>query len=257
MDFEQSADARPDRIQMRDIRKTYGMVTALDGANFRVAPGEVVGLVGDNGAGKSTLMKVLAGTVVPDSGEIFVDGAKVSEDLNPRTAHELGIEMVYQDLALCDDLDVAGNLFLGREPRRAGGLMLDKKRMLDEAVAHLDELNIHIQRLTVPVRNLSGGQRQAIAIARALTFKPRLLVLDEPTAALAVAEVGNVLRLIKEVAASGVGVVLITHRLQDLFEVCDRLCVLFAGRMISDLDAKTTSLETLVSEIIGQKGAAA
>jgi simple sugar transport system ATP-binding protein len=249
-------EAQADRVQMREIRRTYGMVTALDGANFRVAPGEVVGLVGDNGAGKSTLMKVLAGTVIPDSGEIWVDGRKVEGDLSPKAAHELGIEMVYQDLALCDDLDVPGNLFLGREPRRAGGLMLDKKKMVQEASEHLDGLNIHIQSLTVPVRNLSGGQRQAIAIARALTFNPRLLVLDEPTAALAVAEVGNVLRLIKEVAASGVGVVLITHRLQDLFEVCDRLCVLFAGRMVSDMDAKTTSLETLVSKIIAKEGGA-
>jgi len=243
----------PDRVLMQDIRKRYGMVDALRGVTLRVAPGEVVGLVGDNAAGKSTLMKILAGAVVPDSGRIFFNGREVSFT-SPRDARELGIEMVYQDLALCDDIDVAGNLFLGREPRRFGGLVLDKRRMHREAREHLDALNIRIPLTDLPVRDLSGGQRQAVAIARAVTFGPKVLIMDEPTAALAVSEVETVLRLIRTVSESGVSVILITHRLQDLFEVCDRLCVMYEGTLRADLDARTTSLERLVAEIVGHGG---
>ncbi|MEU7692697.1 ATP-binding cassette domain-containing protein [Microbispora hainanensis] len=240
---------RVDRVVMRDIRKRYGMVDALRGVTLRVGPGEVVGLVGDNAAGKSTLMKVLAGAVVPDSGEIVFDGRPVSF-ASPKDARELGIEMVYQDLALCDDIDVAGNLFLGREPRRAGGMMLDVRKMHADARRHLDALNIRIPLTDIPVGGLSGGQRQAVAIARAVTFGPKLLILDEPTAALAVAEVETVLELIKTVSAQDVSVILITHRLQDLFRVCDRLCVMYEGTLRADLDARSTSLERLVSEIV-------
>jgi simple sugar transport system ATP-binding protein len=239
---------------MRGITKSYGMVKALLGVDLHIGPGEIMGLVGDNGAGKSTLMKILAGTVIPDTGQIHIDG-QLTNFTTPREAQNLGIEMVYQDLALCDDIDVAGNLFLGREPRLFGGLVLDRATMIREARVHLDSLHIRVQDLSLPVRNLSGGQRQAIAIARALTFEPRLLILDEPTAALAVAEVGNVLRLIKEAASKGVSVILITHRLQDLFEVCDRLTVMYEGRVSADLDAHNTSLETLVENIVGKTAA--
>jgi simple sugar transport system ATP-binding protein len=249
------SDKQPDRVVMRGIRKRYGMVDALRGVTLRVGQGEVLGLVGDNAAGKSTLMKILAGAVVPDSGEILIDG-KPTAYTSPREAHELGIEMVYQDLALCDDVDVAGNLFLGREPRRAGGLILDEKKMHAQARKQLDALHIRIPLTDLPVRSLSGGQRQAVAIARAVTFGPKLLIMDEPTAALAVSEVETVLRLIKTVAASGVSVVLITHRLQDLFEVCDRLCVMYEGTLRADMDARTTSLEHLVEEIVGRGRAA-
>jgi len=233
----------------------FGMVEALRGVTLRVAPGEVLGLVGDNAAGKSTLMKVLAGTYVPDGGEIWIDGEQARYD-TPREAQHLGIEMVYQDLALCDDIDVAGNIFLGREPRRMAGMVLDKRRMHAAARALLDSLRIRIPYTDLPVRNLSGGQRQSVAIARAVHFEPRLLILDEPTAALAVAEVEMVLELITRVAARGVGVILITHRLQDLFRVCDRLCVMYEGTLAANLDARTTSLETLVQEIVGGSHAA-
>ncbi|GAA1169735.1 ATP-binding cassette domain-containing protein [Ornithinimicrobium humiphilum] len=244
----------PPRIQMKDISKSYGMVTALQGVNLEIAPGEVVGIVGDNGAGKSTLMKVLAGTVTPGSGEIYVDG-ELKHFSGPKDAKDVGIEMVYQDLALCDDIDVPGNLFLGREPKKLLGTTLDREKMLKDAKEHLSNLNIRVQHYGIPVRNLSGGQRQAVAIARALTFNPRLLILDEPTSALAVEQVRDVLRLIKETAAKGVSVILITHRLQDLFEVCDRLCVMYEGSVSSNLDARTTSLEVLVEHIVGRAAA--
>lgn len=243
-------EVQPDRVVLKDIRKRFGMVDALRGVSLHVAPGEVLGLVGDNAAGKSTLMKVLSGAYVPDGGEIWIDGTCMSYS-TPRQAQQLGIEMVYQDLALCDDIDVAGNIFLGREPRLAGGIALDKKRMHADARRLLDSLKIRIPYTDLPVRNLSGGQRQAVAIARAVNFEPRLLILDEPTAALAVSEVEMVLDLITTVAARGVAVILITHRLQDLFQVCDRLCVMYEGTLRADLSARTTSLETLVQEIVG------
>lgn len=241
----------PDRVVMRDIRKRFGMVEALRGVTLRVAPGEVVGLVGDNAAGKSTLMKILSGAYIPDAGEIWIDGERVAFS-SPRDAQRMGIEMVYQDLALCDDIDVAGNIFLGREPRVAGGLLLDKKRMHADSRRLLDALQIRIPFTDVPVRNLSGGQRQAAAIARSVNFDPRLLILDEPTAALAVSEVETVLDLIRTVASRGVSVILITHRLQDLFSVCDRLCVMYEGTLSAELDAKEATLEMVVAEIVGR-----
>lgn len=238
-------------MELVDIRKRYGVIDALRGITIRVGPGEVVGLVGDNAAGKSTAMKILAGAVTPDSGEIRVNGVR-RVFATPRQAREAGIGMVYQDLALCDDLDVAGNLFLGREPRRAGGMLLDRRRMHAEAREQLDALNIRIPVTTVLVRNLSGGQRQAVAIARAVAQNPQVLILDEPTAALAVTEVETVLELIRTVSRRGVSVILITHRLQDLFQVCDRLTVMYEGTVRADLDAARTSLDTLVAEIVGR-----
>ncbi len=238
------------RVELVDIRKRYGMIDALRGVTIRVRPGEVLGLVGDNAAGKSTAMKILSGAVIPDSGEIRVNGERVAFG-TPREARDAGIGMVYQDLALCDDLDVASNLFLGREPRAGGGMFLDKRRMHAEARRQLDALNIRIPLTNVLVRNLSGGQRQAVAIARAVSFDPQVLILDEPTAALAVTEVETVLELIRTVSARGVSVILITHRLQDLFRVCDRLTVMYEGTVRADLDAATTSLDELVSQIVG------
>lgn len=239
------------RVEMVNIRKHYGAVKVLRGVNLSVAPGEVIGLVGDNGAGKSTLMKMLAGAVVPDSGQILVDGQQLSNS-DPRAARQAGIEMVYQDLALCNDIDVAGNLFLGREYYHRFSRRLDLKRMHDEATEDLRKLHIRIPDTSQEVGTLSGGQRQAIAIARAVTFDPKVLVLDEPTAALAAKEVEMVLQLIRDVSARGVSVILITHRLQDLFEVCDRFVVLYEGVLHRDLNPEETNLNELVTAMMGK-----
>lgn len=239
------------RVEMVDIRKRYGAVKVLRGVNLSVSAGEVIGLVGDNGAGKSTLMKMLAGAVTPDTGEIRVDGTAL-QGSDPRASRKAGIEMVYQDLALCNDIDVAGNLFLGREHYRPLTRKLDTKRMHHEAAEDLQKLHIRIADTTQEVGTLSGGQRQAVAIARAVAFDPKVLVLDEPTAALAAKEVEMVLQLIRDVSARGVSVILITHRLQDLFEVCDRFVVLYEGVLHRDLDPQETDLTELVTAMMGK-----
>ncbi|WP_302893139.1 ATP-binding cassette domain-containing protein [Actinomadura luzonensis] len=239
------------RAELVGVHKRYGSVDALRGLTLGVRPGEVLGLVGDNAAGKSTAMKILAGAVLPDSGTTLVDGRPRSFT-SPRAAKQAGIAMVYQDLALCDDLDVAGNLFLGAEPRR-GGLFLHKRLMHQQARHWLDMLRIRIPRTTALARGLSGGQRQAVAIARALIVDPKVLILDEPTAALAITEVNTVLELIRTVSARGVSVILITHRLQDLFVVCDRLAVMAEGVVRAELETASTSVEELVSEIVGER----
>lgn len=248
-------DARPstatDRVEMRDIRKSFGALQVLRGVNLRVAPGEVIGLVGDNGAGKSTLMKMLAGAVTPDAGRILIDGEELA-GLGPRSARAHGIEMVYQDLALCNDLDVASNLFLGREPYHRASRRLDHARMHREAAEDLARLHIRITNTHQTVGNMSGGQRQAIAIARAVTFDPKVLVLDEPTAALAAREVEMTLKLIGDVSKRGVSVVLITHRLQDLFEVADRIVVLYEGVLHREMAPADTDLAGLVHAMMGK-----
>ncbi|MFC5999820.1 ATP-binding cassette domain-containing protein [Quadrisphaera sp. GCM10027208] len=236
---------------MVDIHKRFGALEVLRGVNLRVGAGEVIGLVGDNGAGKSTLMKMLAGAVTPDSGRILIDGVEMTR-AGPRAAREHGIEMVYQDLALCNDLDVAANLFLGREIYRPLTRRLDHKRMHTEAAEDLRRLHIRVSDTSQEVGTLSGGQRQAVAIARAVTFDPKVLVLDEPTAALAAKEVEMVLQLIRDVSARGVSVVLITHRLQDLFEVCDRFVVLYEGVQHRELYPDQTDLSELVTAMMGK-----
>lgn len=241
----------PPRVEMRAIRKSYGALDVLRGVDLTIAPGEVIGLVGDNGAGKSTLMKMLAGAETPDRGEILVDGEAMTGS-GPRAARAHGIEMVYQDLALCDHLDVTANLFLGREKFNSLTRRLDTDRMHDEAAEELRKLHIRITNTRQEVGNMSGGQRQAIAIARAVTFDPKVLVLDEPTAALAAKEVEMVLQLIKDVSARGVSVVLITHRLQDLFEVADRFVVLYEGTIHQQLDPAKTDLGGLVTAMMGK-----
>lgn len=239
------------RVEMRGIRKSYGALDVLRGVDLTIAPGEVIGLVGDNGAGKSTLMKMLAGAETPDHGEIRVDGDPMT-GTGPRVARAHGIEMVYQDLALCDHLDVTGNLFLGREKYHPWTRRLDTERMHHEAIDELKKLHIRITNTRQEVSNMSGGQRQAIAIARAVTFDPKVLVLDEPTAALAAKEVEMVLQLIKDVSTRGVSVVLITHRLQDLFEVADRFVVLYEGTIHKELDPAKTDLGGLVDAMMGK-----
>ncbi|KQT69832.1 MULTISPECIES: ATP-binding cassette domain-containing protein [unclassified Aureimonas] len=244
----------PDRVRMTGISKRYGPIQTLHDVSLRLAPGEVLGLVGDNGAGKSTLSKVLSGAVVPDGGTIEIDGRPVAF-ASPADARAAHVEMVYQDLSLCDTVDVAGNLFLGREPRRkvAGLPFLDKPRMHADAKSMLERLGIVIADTKLLVENLSGGQRQSIAIGRAASFDPKVLIMDEPTAALAVAEVEAVLELIRTVSARGVSVILITHRLQDLFLVCDRIQVMYEGRNVAERRIEETSIEDVVNLIVGRK----
>lgn len=242
---------------MSGIAKRYGAIQSLDNVDMELRAGEVLGIVGDNGAGKSTLSKVLSGAVIPDAGTIEIDGRAV-RFASPADARRQRVEMVYQDLSLCDTVDVAGNLFLGREPRRhiAGLALLDKRRMHREAQHMLEGLGISIPDTRLRVENLSGGQRQSIAIGRAASFDPAVLIMDEPTAALAVAEVEAVLDLIKRVSASGVSVILITHRLQDLFLVCDRLMVMYEGLKVAERDIADTNIEEVVNLIVGRKFAA-
>jgi simple sugar transport system ATP-binding protein len=249
-----ASTAVPPRVRMRNIAKRYGAIQSLRGVNLEVAPGEVLGLVGDNGAGKSTVSKVLSGAVVPDDGSIEIDGQRVHFD-NPGDARVHQIEMVYQDLSLCDTVDVAGNLFLGREPMRriCGVPVLDHAKMHRDAREMLDGLGIRIPNTRLEVENLSGGQRQAIAISRAVSFDPKVLIMDEPTAALAVAEVEAVLDLVRTVSARGVSVILISHRLQDLFLVCDRISVMYEGQNVADRPIGETNLQEIVDLIVGHK----
>ncbi len=239
-------------VSMHGIHKSFGSIDALRGVDLELAPGEVLGLVGDNAAGKSTLTKILAGALVPDRGKISVAGEAVTFRA-PADARRRRIEMVYQDLSLCDTIDVAGNLFLGREPRRKvlGMNFLDRRKMHESARDILRSLEIRVDSTRHVVSNLSGGQRQSIAIGRAVSFDPSILIMDEPTSALAVAEVEAVLALIKRISERGVGVILITHRLQDLFRVCDRIMVMYEGRNVAQRNVSETSLEELVRLIVG------
>lgn len=237
------------RIALKGIVKTFGSHQALRGVDLDLYPGECLGLVGDNAAGKSTLTKVISGTYLPDGGTIAIDGETVRFS-GPADARARHIEMVFQDLSLCDHIDVVGNLFLGRE--RCKGPFLDRAGMMAEARRMLDALEIRIPRLSAKVEKLSGGQRQAIAIARAAAFEPKVLIMDEPTSALAVAEVEAVLALINRVKARGVSVVLITHRLQDLFRVCDRIAVMYEGTKVAERRIGETSLEEIVRLIVGE-----
>ncbi len=237
------------RMSMRGIRKSFGSIQALRGVDLDLWPGECLGLVGDNAAGKSTLTKILAGTYIADQGTIALDGETLALT-GPDEARARHIEMVYQDLSLCDTIDVAGNLFLGRELRR--GPFLDQRAMLRDARGMLQRLEIRIPNLSANVAQLSGGQRQAIAIARSVSFEPRVLIMDEPTSALAVAEVDAVLKLIDRVKAQGVSVILITHRLQDLFRVCDRVAVMYEGVKVAERRIDETNLEDIVRLIVGE-----
>jgi simple sugar transport system ATP-binding protein len=234
----------------RGVRKSFGTVNALRDAVLTVNPGEVVGLVGDNGAGKSTLIKILSGDMSADGGEVLFQG-KAHRPASPAVARANGIETVYQDLGLCEHLTVARNLFLGREITRNRSGILDDRRMVVEAEQHLLDLSLKGVSGRALVGQLSGGQRQAIAVAKAVAFEPRLLILDEPTAALGIREVETVLQVIREVRARGVGVILITHRMQDLFEVCDRLTIMYDGRTVGELVTADTTLDEIVRYMDG------
>ena len=248
------SDDSPIRVRMEDISKSFGAIKSLDRVNLTLRAGEVLGLVGDNGAGKSTLSKVLSGAILPDAGRILLDGREV-RFISPADARRQRVEMVYQDLSLCDTIDVAGNLLLGREPARSvlGLKLMNKRKMHADAAAMLDHLGVRVPSTRLKVENLSGGQRQTIAIGRAVSFDPLVLIMDEPTAALAVAEVDAVLNLIRTVSAKGVSVILITHRLQDLFVVCDRIMVLYEGRNVAERLIRETNIEEIVNLIVGRK----
>jgi ABC-type sugar transport system ATPase subunit len=239
---------------LRGISKRFGGVVALDNIEFTIYPGEIIGLVGDNGAGKSTLIKVLSGAYAPDQGEIFFQGSPV-QIRNPRTAKELGIETVYQDLALVDTLDVPGNIFLGRELIRFGWgpvRVLDKVRMAQKAGEILKKLGVPLRNFNSEAGLLSGGQRQSLAIGRAIFTEPKLVILDEPTAALAVREVDHVLDLMRNLRTQHIGLVFISHVLQEVFAVADRIVVLRNGKKVADLRTKETSMDVVVNCMIGQ-----
>ncbi len=235
-------------MSLRGIHKGFGSIAALRGVDLDLFGGECLGLIGDNAAGKSTLSKIIAGAYTPDRGTIHLNGAPVRFE-RPAEARARHVEMVYQDLSLCDTIDVPGNLFLGREISHSG--FLDKAAMEEVAAGILRGLGIRIPNLRARVAQLSGGQRQSIAIARAASFDPQVLLMDEPTSALAVAEVEAVLALIRRLKESGVAVVLVTHRLQDLFRVCDRIAVMYEGTKVAERRIGETNLEEVVQLIVG------
>ena len=239
-------------LELTDVRKNFGSIEALRGVTFSVEAGSAVALVGDNGAGKSTLMKTITGVHRPDSGGIVFDGAPLAA-LDPGGIRERGIEMIYQDLALAKMRDVATNIFLGREITRnvLGIKLIDHKRMQQEAAAMIAKLGARITSVTQIAGLLSGGQQQSVAIARALTFTPKLVIMDEPTAALAVREIEHVLELIRNLKSQGIAVILISHRLTDVFAVCDRIVVLRQGAVIADDSTANTSMNAVVSHIVG------
>jgi ABC-type sugar transport system ATPase subunit len=235
-------------LEARGISKSFLHVQALDNVDFRVEPGEVVALVGDNGAGKSTLMKTLCGAYQPDAGSIVFDGRPVTLRA-PRDAIALGIAVVYQDLALVDHRDVASNVFLGREPTR--GAAVDKPRMVREAREVLNNLKVTIPSVQTLVGLLSGGQRQAVAIARAVHQGGRLIFMDEPTAALGVREQAKVLRLIEDLRSRGTAVVVVSHNLQHVFSIADRIVVLRGGQNAGERIKAETTPEDIVRLIVG------
>ena len=237
------------------LTKRYGHVTALAGADFELLPGEILAVIGDNGAGKSSLIKALSGALIPDSGEIRLDGNAV-HFRSPNEARSHGIETVYQDLAVAPALDIASNLFLGRELRKPGFRgsvlrMIDKKAMLAESVRHMADLKIGIRSMSQAVETLSGGQRQGVAVARAAAWASHLVIMDEPTAALGVKESGMVLRLIREVRDRGLPVILISHNMPHVFEVADRIHIQRLGRRVAVITPRSHSMSDAVAIMTG------
>jgi simple sugar transport system ATP-binding protein len=242
-------------LEARGLTKSYGHVQALRGADFSVNPGEVVALIGDNGAGKSTLVKMLSGAIQPDTGQILVDGKEVHLP-TPIAARQHGIETVYQDLALALDLTPAANLYLGRELTKGGAIgkffgFLDNKQMRAKARSSFSNLGSIVQSVDVPVRALSGGQLQSVAVGRAATWANRVVFMDEPTAALGVVQTAKVLELIRTVASKGIAVVLISHNMPQVLEVSDRVEVLRLGRRTARFKSTETNVEQLVAALTG------
>ncbi len=241
-------------LSIRDVTKRFGGLTAVRKVSLDIGAGEVVALLGDNGAGKSTLIKCVSGVYQPSDGEMFLDGKRV-QFAKPIDARGVGIETIYQDLALAQNLDVPSNIFLGREMKRRyfGGLIktLDNKTMLRESRASLAMLDIQFPTLTQPIESLSGGQRQAVAIARAVYWKARLMIMDEPTNNLGVPEQHKVLELIRKLRAQGTPVILITHTMPDVFAVADRVIVMHRGRKVTEKRVADTDTSELVQYMVG------
>jgi fructose transport system ATP-binding protein len=253
-EVERPKDQEP-ILSAKGIVKRYGSVTAIDGADFELYPGEILAVIGDNGAGKSSLIKALSGAVVPDEGEIRLDG-EVVHFKSPAEARDAGIETVYQDLAVAPALDIATNLFLGREQRRAGPLgsvlrMVDKKYMREEADRQMKNLQIGIRSMNQAVETLSGGQRQGVAVARAAAWARKLVIMDEPTAALGVKESGQVLELIKRVRDSGLPVILISHNMPHVFEIADRIHIHRLGKRVAVVSPKSHNMHDVVGIMTG------
>ena len=249
-----AAEVTP-RLEARGLVKRYGHVQAIGGADFELLPGEVLAVVGDNGAGKSSLIKALIGAVQPDDGELFLDGEPV-RFRTPAEARARGIETVYQDLAMAPSLDIATNMFMGREIRKSGILgsalrMLDKKEMRRQAAANMAELKIGLRSLSQPVESLSGGQRQGVAVARAAAWATRAIFMDEPTAALGVKESAQVLELIAKVRDNGVPVVLISHNMPHVFEIADRIHIHRLGRRVALVRRQDITMPEVVGIMTG------
>ena len=242
-------------LEAKGISKYFGAITALRDVNFHVAPGEVLGVVGDNGAGKSTLMKILSGLFTPSEGELVFNGAPVKFS-SPKDAQKLGIEMVYQDFALAGNMPIYENIYLGREPGTKFGplTVVDHKRARQMASDHLDRLHIHVKSVEQNTEDLSGGQRQAVAIARATAFDAKLVIMDEPTAALAIKEVGKVLDLVRSLKEHGVAVIIISHRMDDIFYCCDRVMALYQGTNFAEAPLDATHRNEVIGWIMGTKG---
>ncbi|EON24659.1 ABC transporter-like protein [Nocardioides sp. CF8] len=235
-------------LSLAGVTKRFGAVQALSDVHLDVRAGEVVALVGDNGAGKSTLVKVISGVYTPDEGDITFAGRKITVG-GPSEAQALGIATVFQDLALCDNLDVVANLFLGQEKRRAG--VIDEVHMEKEAWRLLRTLSAKIPSVRIPIASLSGGQRQTVAIARSLVGNPKIVMLDEPTAALGVAQTAEVLNLVERLRETGLGVILISHNMADVQAVADRIVVLRLGRNAAEFRVEDATTEELVAAITG------
>jgi simple sugar transport system ATP-binding protein len=236
-------------LALKDIRKTFGGVVAIENFSLEVYPGEIVALVGDNGAGKSTLIKIISGVHPPTSGSISIEGQPATMGSATR-ARAHGIEVVYQDLALADQQTVYMNMFLGREPTKAFGL-LDRRRMIDETEKLVKELDVRIPSAHATIRNLSGGQRQGVAIARATHWASKLILLDEPTAALGVAETAKVEEIVASLKTRNIGVLIISHSLDQVFKLSDRICVLRRGKQIGVRETKKTDKNEIIAMITG------
>ena len=235
-------------VEMRDISVSFGGVHAVDHVSLDLHTGEVVGVVGGNGAGKSTLMRTLSGARPPDSGEIRVDG-HVAAIANPRDAKDLGIETIYQTLALADNIDAPANLFLGRELVTRFGT-LDDSAMEDATRKVMGRLNPNFKRFKAPVQSLSGGQRQAVAIARAVHFNARILIMDEPTAALGPAETAQVRDLIRQLRSEGLGIFLVSHDIHDVFDLSDRISVMYHGKIVGTVNKTEVTTDDVLAMII-------